>query len=509
MRRIVAVRPAGALDREARLFEALERAFPVRFVAEHPLDRACDAAIVADATAPPADVPALVFDGDGALWQDVTLTSSEPLDRRLWGITLPACALGGGLDVHETDIVLAGGRGSASWARTPGTAPVDRVRAALPELASGEVLRDSLQHRRALGMLAIVDLLRRVTHDIAHAPPPVRAALLFDDPNLRWRSYGYIDYRRLVRHAEAHSYHVAMAMIPLDASRPHASATSLFRRHPERLSLVVHGNNHERLELMQPNDIDGALGLGAQALRRVARFEVATGVRVGPVMVPPHGLCSRTMAQALAALPFDALCAAHPFPWTEHPPAPELLAGWGPATFAEGCAVIPRLPFGSGETEIALRAYMDHPIVLYGHHEDVASGLDVLAEAASRVNRLGNVHWTSLEEIARGNAGIKRDRNAVSLQAFSHTMRIPEGAESLKVVAPDSDHALSGWSFAGEREIHPFDRPVDVAEGATQVRLRMRFERDPVEVSAPPRRVWPRLRRIATESRDRLVAVRP
>ena len=122
--------------------------------------------------------------------------------------------------------MLAGGRGSASWARTPGPAPVDRVGAALPELASGEVLRDALQHRRALGMVAIIDLLRRVTRDIAHEPPPVRAALLFDDPNLRWRSYGYIDYRDLVRHAEEHRYHVAMAMIPLDASRPHVGRRS-------------------------------------------------------------------------------------------------------------------------------------------------------------------------------------------------------------------------------------------------------------------------------------------
>ena len=362
--------------------------------------------------------------------------------------------------------MLAGGRGRVIWTRTPGRTPVDRVSLEMPGLASGEVLRDALHPRRALGLIAIIDLLRRVTREIAHEPPPVRATLLFDDPNLRWRSYGYIDFRHLLQHAEEHSYHAAMAMIPLDASRPHASAVSLFRRHPERLSLVVHGNNHERLELMQPNDIDAALELGAQALRRVARFEATCGVRVGPVMVPPHGMCSRTMAGALAALPFDALCAAHAFPWTEHVPAHELLAGWTPASFAEGCAVILRVPFGSSATEIALRAYIDQPIVLYGHHEDVAGGLDVLAEAASRVNRLGNVQWTSLEEIACGNAGVLRDRNDVSLQAYSHRVRIPEGAESLTLSAPVGDHAVDGWSFAGEREIHPFGRQVDVPEGA-------------------------------------------
>ena len=249
--------------------------------------------------------------------------------------------------------------------------------------------------------------------------------------------------------------------------------------------------------------------LGAQALRRVARFESASGVRVGPVMVPPHGMCSRTMAAALAALPFDALCAAHPFPWTEHPPANELLAGWDPASFAEGCAVIPRVPFGSSATEIALRAYIDQPIVLYGHHEDVAAGLDVLADAAARVNRLGDVRWTSLEEMARGNAGVLREGDGVSLRAYSHTVKIPAGAESVTVAAPGDDHSFRGWSFDGDREVHPFDQPVRLAEGARLVRLRVRLERDPAEVSPPRRRVWPRLRRIATESRDRLIAVRP
>jgi hypothetical protein len=119
------------------------------------------------------------------------------------------------------------------------------------------------------------------------------------------------------------------------------------------------------------------------------------------------------------------------------------------------------------------------------------------------------VHWTSLEDIARGNAGVRRVGSAVSLRPYSHTVRIPDGAESLTVAAPDGDQAVDGWSFAGQQLIHPFGNQVDVPEGATQLRLRVRLERDPTEVSAPRRRVWPRLRRIATESRDRLVAVRP
>ena len=73
VRRIVAVRPAAAFERQARLFEALERAFPVRFVGEHEPDRVYDAAIVADAAASPAGVPTLVFARSGDARENVTL----------------------------------------------------------------------------------------------------------------------------------------------------------------------------------------------------------------------------------------------------------------------------------------------------------------------------------------------------------------------------------------------------------------------------------------------------
>ena len=64
----------------------------------------------------------------------------------------------------------------------------------------------------------------------AGGAPPLRAAIVFDDPNLRWRSYGYIDYRRLVEHADEHGYHAAMAMIPLDAGAAAPADGALFAR---------------------------------------------------------------------------------------------------------------------------------------------------------------------------------------------------------------------------------------------------------------------------------------
>ena len=501
---VVGVYPAQALASSRRLFDALELAFPVRFApwGGTPGAQAMLVAgpALADATAP--GVPTLMLVGDARhRREDVTIKAVPAVDRRLHALTLPGEATSGKLEVGEGDQVLAAGPGGAAWTRAGDT---DRVRAALPVLKLGEVLRQALVPKRALALVTIVEFLRRLTAGGSHEPAPLRAAFLFDDPNLRWRSYGYIDYAELVRHADEHGYHAAMAMVPLDASRPHQWSVQLFRERPDRLSLVIHGNNHEKLELLSQRDPGAALALGAQALRRVARFSATSGVHVGRVMVPPHGMCSQTMVRALGRLPFTALCAIHPFPWHGTPPGDQLLAGWEPAAFPEGCAVIPRLPLWCNEADIALRAYVDQPIVLYGHHQDVADGLDVLAAAAARVNRMGPVEWMGPEAIALSNAALKWDGDAVSVRAFANRLSLPAHAATVAVEDPGGE--FIGWSLGRDPQVHAFGEPVAAVGG--ELWLRAESEVDPADVPSPPLKVWPKLRRIATESRDRLAPLR-
>ncbi len=499
------MRPDAALTSSRRLFDALELAFPVRFEPWRE-DGRCDALLIAGSGAAPAHDEARVLilaaEADGGAADAVRIDASNAVDRRLHALELSATLAGDPLP-SEGEAVLASSRVGAAWTRSGAT---DRVRSPLPSLAAGEVLRQAITDDRALSLIAIVEFLRALTADDAHAAPPLRATMLFDDPNLRWLSYGHIRYPDLVRHADEHGYHAAMAMIPLDAWGQRRSAVRLFRDRSDRVSLVMHGNDHRKRELFDQHDPVAALALGAQALRRVARFEATSGLRVGRVMVPPHGMCSQTMARALGRLPFDALCSIHPFPWTGDPPEHELLAGWGPATFPEGCSVIPRVEFGSSETTIALRAYIDHPIVLYGHHDDVAEGLEVLAAAAARVNRLGPVEWVSPQDIALGNVALHRDGDALSVHPYAHRVRVAEPASTITVKAPGPN--LAGWSLGPSAAIHAFDVPVPVGEGPYEIRLSAQDEVDPAGVPSPRRSVWPHLRRLATESRDRLAPIR-
>jgi hypothetical protein len=506
----VGVWPASAMEARPRLFTTLAAAFDVTF-ATWRADGPRPAGLIVVGVRPPPETDGIplfvVADAAQGVQEDLRVDAGA-LDPRLRGIVLkgvvadpPAPSAG--------DQVLAVARSGPVW-----TVADDRhrLRVALEELPPDEVLRDVLLYRRTLAAVALIAFLRELTAVRGWRPPPLRAAIVFDDPNLRWPSYGYIDYQRLLAHADEHGYHVAIAMIPLDAGRAHGPTASLFATRPDRLSLVIHGNDHVRSELMMPADDDTARAMAAQAIRRVTRFERRSGIPVDRVMMPPHGLCSAVVTAALGAVGFDALCAIHPLPWTHRPPADLLQTGMAPTQFVAGCPVIPRFPLGCSQEEIAMRAFLDQPLVLYGHHDDLANGLEPLEVAVDRVTRLGPVDWTSVGTIARSEYQIRMsgDRATVRPHARHLSIALPPEVRALTIVAPGDaiePAPLVGWSI-GNGALRPFASSAEIGSGTVDLRLHAPHDVDPANVPQPGWSPWPRLRRAAAEARDRAQPLR-
>jgi hypothetical protein len=518
----IAVRPGSALRERLRLFGVLETAFPVSFVPldGEPTTGAAPTIVFAtpdDHVAPEelarGGEPVFVLGAEdsGGAPHLVKLGNDRAVDHRLRGVKLPDRRGAHRLVPDGVATLLATACDGPTWLRRAvhGTT-VDLLAGALPELGEDEILRDLLPER-ALTLVALVQFLRAASADVAYTPPPLRAAFLFDDPNLRWRTYGFIDYADLLRDAEEHGYHASMAMVPLDNRFAHAETIDLFRRNPDRLSLVFHGNDHISRELLRPRSEASALALAAQALRRGERFESRYELGIDRVMTPPHGMCSEEVAAALAAVGFDGLCAIHPLPWSERPPANRPLAGWDPAEFAAGCAVIPRLHLRSTDADIALRAFLDQPLVFYGHHEDLAAGLEPLGAIAERVARMGEAHWCSIGEIARTNYSTRRDLDLLRVHPYSNrvAVSVPAGCDRLLLARPRGvDATVSGWSV-GDATPAPFETAVPVTPG-TRVELRVRRddERPPTAIKSPPPRPWAILRKMAMEARDRTLPMR-
>jgi len=518
-RATIAVQPSRALAERPRLFDTLETAFPVSFQSVESSGAAAIIAFVDGDQSLDTDrlshggKPVFVVGGEkgsGGATEMAVLADSPEVDRRVRSLGLPDRLGGPAIDSLDGSQVLASARSGPAWTISKGEVPAHRVRSSLPELGAEQILRD-LFVDRALALVALVHFLRSVSEDNAFAPPPLRASILFDDPNLRWPTYGFIDFRRLLEHAGAHGYHASMAMVPLDGRFQHRATVDLFRRNSEYLSLVFHGNNHVSEELMRSSNERSALALAAQAIRRAERFEARYGLRMDRVMTPPHGICSANVARALGAVGFDGLCAIHPLPWTERPPASHPLNGWDPAEFAEGCPVIPRLHFASTDADIGLRAFLGYPLVFYGHHEDLAEGLDPLAEIAGRVRRIGEARWCSLGEIAASNYASRRDGNVLRLRPYTSRLRVrpPAGVGELIVEPPRAEsERLLGWSVGSGAPV-PFGSSLPAAgEADLELRLRHADEVSAKDVPSPRWKPWPVLRKAAMEARDRTLPLR-
>jgi hypothetical protein len=505
--------PHAIPNEGARLFAALEMAFPVIFRRADEIEGAADAAILiaedpwvdTDVT---SDVPTVVLlppNDPGAAARRLSLTDSELVDPRLRGLELseplPRSTSG---SAPADDAVLATVNRTPVWTFSRRPEPLHRLASPLPELGEDESLR-SLFGRHPLPLIAIMHLLRALDGERLETTP-LRAAFLFDDPNLRRPTYGYLDFEQLADDAARHSYHASMAMIPLDARFPHRSTVELFRRRPGHLSLAIHGNDHRASELLNPGSEQAALALAAQALRRTASFGRRNQLRVDRVMVPPHGMCSPAVTRALGSLGYSALCAIHPYPWRESPPTSAPLAGWDRAEFAAGSAVIPRVHIDSDPRELAICAFLEQPLVIYGHHTDLAGGLDRLREIASLLTRFGEVRWMSLESIAETNYRAHRAGDVLVVEPFANRLKIevPDWADSVQVAPPrDPEKLFAGWSSEGSGQVQ-FDVPFRSRLSPLELRLDPLAAVDPSTVRAPRTTGWPIARRMATETRDRL-----
>jgi hypothetical protein len=232
-------------------------------------------------------------------------------------------------------------------------------------------------------------------------------------------------------------------------------------------------------------------------------------------MAPPHGACSEAAARAMFRLGFDAVCVSRPYPWRDDLRPLSGADGWFPAEMAAGgLPVLPRYLISSPREDLIFRALLRQPLILYGHHGDLADGLDTFALAARDVNRLGDVSWGPLDAIAEGNYVVSRDGSLLRMSMHSRraSVEVPEGVERLLVRIPvmHGDPLWSGLRCdAGEVPMMPArqgwsSQPVAVIGGSrVALSLSSRQPPDPDLLPTPRTGAWPILRRLLVECRDR------
>jgi hypothetical protein len=515
----VYVSPAAEYQRRTRLFEALGSVYPVRFRTSGDVEP--DGTVVfltSDAEPPTTTGPTLALvappkpavDGrPGA----INILDSELVPRAVRARTLADSSTSGGALPAAFDgwgELLASSPDGPVWVGRPGLLYAAASWPAEPE--PGQPLREQLKQGRFMGLLPLAHFLRQLSERFGWEQPQSKACFVFDDPNLHWWSYGFLDYRRLSAHADAHDYHVTAATVPLDQWYIHRATADFLRREGSRISFAIHGNNHTRHELGRIDEPGPALTLATQALQRIGAVQGA-GVDIAPLMVPPHGVCSLAMFEACLRAGFDAMCIDWPYWWLAESSALSSLSGWGPLDRVRGLPLVPRLHIiDSDLDDLAFRAFLGQPLILYAHHTDLKAGLDLLATRADDVRSLGVTSWESLGSIGVNVVSTRRngDSLVVTLHSRRAAIEIPDGVSYARfaVSGPspaDTDFRLELRDGA-VRQIG-LGEPVPVKTGTTVASMSMDWSTPPPPSSKTR---WPAratVRRLLSEGRDRAVPV--
>lgn len=432
----------------------------------------------------------------------VTFSASQCVPKVFRGQSLrdPSVQSVAEIPVSPQEICIADVDGRSVWTREDrGGTLLYRVGMAPPQCVPGELLFMHFTPKRWLGLLPLLDFLRTITVDADYGAPPLRAAFIFDDPNLHASKYGWIDYRELAGHAKANRYHVAMGMVPMNAGFASRRAVDIFRSNPSELSLLIHGNDHDHAEFAR-GDEKFFTAACAQALRRIRKFEAGSGLAVDRVLVPPHGACALPAFRPMAALGFEALCVS-----------PGSLVHWNPGLtsirphlglgitdlFPHPLPVLPRFGFGANaQMNVRLAAFLGQPIICRGHHGDCEDGLHPLESLAKDINRLGDICWGSLSTILRRNYLRHQDGPVLYIRPFSRRIAINLPAATTDIVI---DWPLQTSHFQlGERGANSAELEILLPAGPVL---------DPDLVAPRSVPTWLYLRRALCEARDRLQPV--
>jgi hypothetical protein len=446
----IGVAPTREATECETLFAALEQAYPVVFESIDRLAERPHAALVAGPEhrwRAPAGVPRLVLgaraDARSFGPAVVKVADDGRVQRPLRGRELvdEDCSTELPLAPPGPDAVLASVARTAVWWQAAASGTYESASSyPLPPLGDAPTtLRDHFKAGRFMALLPLLHLIDAVLGPSRRPRAPLRASFVIDDPNLHWPTYGFVDYAQLAEQADRHGFHVGLAMVPLDGWFASRRASSSFTR--GSLSLLMHGNDHRKHELARLSGVDAAAGAIAQAIRRTAAFERRVGVPVQRVVVPPHEVCSRAVLDAMFMLGLDGVCVAQRYPWRTSSAAgpPMALARWHPTDMvAGGLPILPRHPLAGRREDLVFRALLGQPLILYGHHDDLSEGIDVLSEAASAINGLGEVSWEPLGRIARQMSKVWRGEESLVVQMHSRrcVVRVPADVAAIEVRSP-------------------------------------------------------------------------
>lgn len=258
---------------------------------------------------------------------------------------------------------------------------------------------------------------------------PGHYANLTLDDSLLTEPYGHINYAGLLAEMEKHNFHTTIAFIPLNFKRNKADIVSMFRDHPDRYSISVHGNNHDHREFGAYDiaPLSEQVANIQQGIARMEKFTALTGIPYDRVMVFPHAIAPNETFAALKKYNFLATANSEFVPLESSAPDDDLLFYLRPVTLRY--ADFPSLLRYSAEIPvppafIAIQLFLDNPTLFYGHEMLFDEGIGAFNHVADEVNLLQpDMHWCGMQCVAQHLFVEKlREDGGVDVRAFTSNL---------------------------------------------------------------------------------------
>lgn len=299
------------------------------------------------------------------------------------------------------------------------------------------------------------------------------ANLTIDDPWL-CDSYGNLDFSELLREMDLVNFHTTIAYIPWNFDRASSeNLLKMFQGRVDRLSLCVHGNNHDHREFYSYEEksrsewparplADQEADI-RQGLARIERFEQVNGLSVDRVMVFPHGIAPDKTLGILKKYNFKATSNVGYVPLdTPMPDDPLFWLRRVTDRFGGGLASLDRAePANLTSADIAIDLFLDNPVLFVEHLRFFSGSRAAFNPVAQQVNTTQPaVKWVGLGSLTQHLYLTRREDDGTwTVRAFSPDI-VLENSDSyprqIRVLKADDgsvpvQHVLlgdqeSGWS---------------------------------------------------------------
>lgn len=225
------------------------------------------------------------------------------------------------------------------------------------------------------------------------------ASFIIDDPLLK-ESYGFLNYRHLLKAMDQHNFSSTIAFIPWNYNRTDRGVALLFKDRADRLSICAHGCDHTQNEfgITDSKRLNNKIRL---ATNRMEFHEQLTGISFDKVMVFPKGIFSRQAMKMLKCNNYLGAVNSSSIPNDANKSKVLKLSDYLDIAIMKYENFPLFLRKYPGEMiDFAFDLFLGKPLFFVEHHHYFKEGYEEIAKFIQKINSIEkDIRWRRLEEI--------------------------------------------------------------------------------------------------------------